>query len=157
MIVVDTTVLVYAVGGEHRLREPCRQLVAAIGDERVSATTTVEAIQEFAHVRARRCGRADAAARALELATLLGPLLRTGSDELSRGLELFVSHPRLGAFDAVLAATALIDQRVTTLVSADSAFADVPGLAYLDPASPDFARRVGIEPADAADAQYRDR
>ncbi len=59
MILLDTSVLVYAVGGEHPLREPCRRVVNEIGAGRLAATTTVEVIQEFAHVRARRRGRTD--------------------------------------------------------------------------------------------------
>ena len=53
MIVLDTTALVYAVGGEHPMREPSRRLVEAIAAGRIEATTTVEVIQEFVHVRAR--------------------------------------------------------------------------------------------------------
>lgn len=64
MIVLDTTVLAYAVGAEHPLREPSRRLVAAIGDGRIAATTTVDVVQEFAHAYARRRARAAAAAHA---------------------------------------------------------------------------------------------
>lgn len=53
MILLDTTVLVYAVAFEHALREPCRALISAIGDGRIAATTTVEVLQESTHVRAR--------------------------------------------------------------------------------------------------------
>jgi predicted nucleic acid-binding protein len=56
MIVFDTTVLVYAKGADHPLRDPCRQLIAA-AERRIEATTTVEAIQEFVHVRSRRRGQ----------------------------------------------------------------------------------------------------
>lgn len=76
MIVLDTTVLVYAKGAEHPLRDPCRDLVAAIADERIAATTTAEVIQEFVHVRARRRDRSDAAALGrVTYAELLSPLL----------------------------------------------------------------------------------
>ena len=44
MIVLDTTVLVYATGAEHPLRAPCRRVVTAVGDGRLAATTTAEAI-----------------------------------------------------------------------------------------------------------------
>ena len=60
MIIVDTTVLAYAVGEEHPLREPCRRLLAAHASGTIEATTTVEVLQEFAHVRARRRTREDA-------------------------------------------------------------------------------------------------
>src|SRR2546422_121951 len=58
VIVLDTTVLAYAVGTEHPLRDPCRRMVAAILDGSITATTTIDVIQEFAHGYARRRPRA---------------------------------------------------------------------------------------------------
>lgn len=131
MIVVDTTVLVYAVGGDHALRDPARALLTAAAGGVVRATTTPEAIQEFAHVRARRRDRSDAAALAESYADLLSPLLEVSEADLREGLRLFERSDTLGAFDAVLAAVAL-RARATTLVSADRAFAGVGGLAFAD-------------------------
>ena len=45
MIILDTTVLVYAVGEDHPLREPSRTIVSAIADGRLEATTTVEVVK----------------------------------------------------------------------------------------------------------------
>ncbi len=137
MIVFDTTVLVYALGAEHPAREPCRRLLAAAGQGRLSATTTVEVVQEFVHVYGRRRKRSDAARYGREYATLLGPLLAPGAAELEAGLELYERHPELGAFDAVLAAAALAS-RSRALVSADGAFASVPELAHVDPTAPEL-------------------
>ncbi len=125
MIVLDTTVLVYAKGTEHPLRGPCRELIAAIADRRVEATTTVEVIQEFAHVRARRRDRVDAAVLAGDYADLLSPLLEVTGDHLRRGLRLFEGAEAVGAFDAVLAAAATA-AGADSLVSADRAFSDLP-------------------------------
>lgn len=135
MIVLDTSVLVYAVGAEHRLREPCRRLIAAAGDH-LDATTTVEVIQEFAHVRARRRSRADATRLARSFATVLTPLLVPATADLVAGLALFEEVVDLGCFDAVLAATA-VGKGSDALVSADPAFSRVPGLRHLDPGSPE--------------------
>ena len=131
MIVLDTTVLVYAVGDNHALRDPARALLAAAADGSLRATTTPEAIQEFAHVRARRRDRADAAALAEGYADLLSPLLEVGEADLREGLRLFERSATLGAFDAVLAAVAL-RAGATTLVSADRAFTGVRGLTFVD-------------------------
>jgi len=139
VIVLDTTVLVYAVGDEHPLREPCRELVEAIAEERVEAATTVEVVQEFVHVRARRRDRRDAADRGRELLRLLGPLITPGDAELALGLRLFEEHEGLGMFDAVLAAAAMLSG-ADGLVSADRAFAAVRGLTHLDPAGPEVRR-----------------
>lgn len=135
MILLDTTVLVYAMGTEHPLRKPCREVLAAIGDGRLSATTTVEVVQEFAHVRARRRGRVDAATLGSQLATLLAPLISVDADDLAHGLRIFREQERLGAFDSVLAATCLRREHITRLLSADRAFGAVHGLDYIDVAS----------------------
>lgn len=137
MIVLDTTVLVYAVGDDHPLRSPCRRVIELMQSGELAATTTVEVIQEFVHVRARRRTRKDAAALGVDLATLLSPLLRPDGDDLRRGLEIFEQTEAVGAFDAVLATTAL-RAGAAALVSADRGFAAVPGLRHLDPGDPNF-------------------
>jgi predicted nucleic acid-binding protein len=140
MILLDTSILVYAVGDDHAVRVPCRSLVESVLDGVVRASTTVEVIQEFAHVRAHRRPRHDAATRARQFAVGLGPLVKPDDDDLAEALDLFESTPRLGAFDAVLAATAR--RRGWALASADSAFRKVDGVVHLDPARKSFINDV---------------
>lgn len=144
MILLDTTVLLYAVGSEHSLREPCRDLVAAIGEGMLRATATVEVLQEFAHVRARRRGRDDTAALTAQFATLLAPLLSPDADDLADGLRIFRDGDRIGAFDAVLAAVALRREHLVGLASADRAFSGIPGLRHVDPGSDGFLAELGL-------------
>ncbi|MGH2555279.1 MAG: type II toxin-antitoxin system VapC family toxin [Actinomycetota bacterium] len=137
MIVLDTTVLVYSKGEAHPLRESCRALIEAIADGTVEATTIPEVIQEFVHLRARRRSRRDAAELGRSFADLLSPLLTVGEDELAAGLGLFERHSALGAFDAILAATAMASG-ADALASADATFAHVHGLTHLVPGTPEF-------------------
>ena len=132
MIVLDTTVLLYAKGADHTLRDPARRLIAAVTDGDIEATTTAEVIQEFVHVRARRRGRTDAVTLGDDYAELLSPLLTVTAEQLHRGLEIFTRCERLGAFDAVLAAAALSIEAYA-LVSADAAFGTVPALTHVNP------------------------
>lgn len=148
MILLDTTILVYALGDEHPLRLPCRALVDAVGAGDLLATTTVEVIQELLHVRARRRSRHEAVASAKAFADLLTPLLGPDEHDLRRGLDLFDAVDGLGAFDAVLAAAAQRTDTITGLASADRAFAAVRGLTHHDPADPDFLAELGIAAAD---------
>lgn len=141
MIVLDTTVLAYAVGDAHPLRDPCRRILDAHGDGRIDATTTVEVIQEFAHIRARRRTRADAAMLARQFLSAFNVLVTT-PDDLEHGMTLFTDNPDLGAFDAVLAAVAL-NRGAEALVSADRAFASVAGLPWIDPGSPALLGLIG--------------
>ena len=138
MIVLDTTILVYFLGGEHPFREPSRRLFEAVRGRQVEATTTVEVIQELVHVRGRRRPRAEAVREGRAFARALAPLLRPTFDDLGRGLSLFEAHPALGAFDAVLAAAA-VARGAEALVSADRAFAGIPGLTHLVPDAPELA------------------
>jgi len=137
VILVDTTVLAYSVGSDHPLRVPCRRLLEAHGDGAIDIATTVEVLQEFTHVRARRRSREDAVALTNLFADAL-TVLETSVDDLHSGLDLFLRHEQLGSFDAVLAGVA-IRRDVEALVSADRAFGVVGGLRHWDPALPDFA------------------
>ncbi|MEZ5121338.1 MAG: type II toxin-antitoxin system VapC family toxin [Solirubrobacterales bacterium] len=143
MIVVDTTVLVYAKGVDHPLRGPCRELLLAAADGRVEATTTIEVIQEFAHVRAQRRPRSDAAALARDYAELLAPLLPVTAEHLDAGLAVFERVAGLGAFDAVLAAAASA-AGATALVSADAAFAALDSVAHVVPDSAGIAALLDV-------------
>lgn len=140
MILLDTTILVYAVGGDHPLRAPSRDLMAFVRDGVVRASTTVEVIQEFAHVRSRRRSRGEAGQRASEYALGFSPLVRPDEEDLLAGLELFQGSKDLGPFDAVLAATAV--HHGWALASADRAFSRVERLIYLDPSMDAFLDEV---------------
>ena len=135
MILFDTTVLVYAVGTEHPLRDPCQALLRAVATGELRASTTVEVIQEFAHLRARRRPRTDAAIHAADYVDLLSPLVLVDEAGLRGGLRLFSDHGDVGAFDAVLAAAAgaVALGGSGTVVSADRRFAQLPDLTHVFP------------------------
>lgn len=137
MIILDTTVLVYSVGAGHALRDPCRKIIEAIGRGRSTATTSAEVIQEFVHVRAKRRPRPDAAQLGAAFVDLLSPLLELNAADVRSGLRLFGAYKELGAFDAVLAASA-IARDAEALVSADSGFSVVRELRHLHPTSPEL-------------------
>jgi predicted nucleic acid-binding protein len=132
VIVLDTTVLAYAVGADHPLQAPCRRLVRAIADGEVVATTTIEVIQEFTHVRARRRDRKDAAELARDYIELLSPLLIVEEPDLREGLRLFEENPGIGAFDAVLAAAAHA-AGADALVSADTGYSAIANIHHVIP------------------------
>jgi predicted nucleic acid-binding protein len=136
MIVLDTSILVYAVGEDDPLREPCRRVIAAHGAGAIDAAVTIDVIAEFAHVRARRRPRADAVALARGYRTAL-PIVETTGSDLDHALELFQSHPGLNMLDAVLAAVAIANG-AEALISADHGFAGIPRLNWVDPASSDL-------------------
>ena len=141
MIVLDTTILVYAAGGDHPLHDPCLLLLDRVEAGLLEATTTVDVIQEFAHVRSRRRSRHDAAGLARSFLRLLAPVLTPSASDVAHGLDVFEAQAKLGAFDCVLAATSI--RQSAQLASADMAFSSVPGLAHLAPGTPQFEELVG--------------
>jgi len=139
VILLDTNVLVYAVGANHPLQEPSRRLIEAAASRRV--TTALAVIQEFLHVFGLSRPRSVAATTARDYAEALAPLIEPTISDLTLAIDLYARHRRLEAFDALLAAMA-INRDVDALVTADRAFQDVPGLQALDPRAPELARML---------------
>jgi predicted nucleic acid-binding protein len=142
VIVLDTTVLVYAVGADHPLREPCQQLIRAIADGTILATTTTEVIQEFTHVRARRRDRKDAAELARDYIELLSPLLIVEETDLREGLRLYQEGTEFGSSGAVLAAAARA-AGADALVSADTGFASITAVHHVVPDANGIVQLLG--------------
>jgi uncharacterized protein len=131
-VLLDTAVLVYAVGADHRYREPCRRLLAPDAVARYGAEASVQAIQELLHQRVRRTGDRSEAVAVAEAMAALCPVHDLTAADLRTGLRLFERVPQLHGRDALHAATA-INRGIGTIVSPDPAFDGVPQLTRLDP------------------------
>ena len=130
---VDTAVFVHAVGADHPLRAPCRQIVRSLRERTLVLEASVELVHEYAHVRLRRLGdrgRAVAEARAIRRLVTLHPV---ELGDLDRALAVLADAP-IGGRDAVHAATAL-ERGIGVIVTPDTAFDHVPGLHRLDPSA----------------------
>ena len=129
---VDTAVFAYALGGPHPQRADCRALVhlAAAGEVRLHAS--VELVQELLHHRMRSTDRATAVQQARDVAELC-TVHPFGHEVLRRALHL-LSTTTLRGRDAVHAATG-VEHGLATIISPDSDFDGVPGLARIEPAA----------------------
>ncbi len=129
----DTGVFIYALGGEHRYREPCRAILREIRGGRLAGEASVELIHEFAYVRSRRrVTRFDAAESARDVAGIC-PLHTVGPEDIERALDLWCEHERLDMRDALFAAQAL-NRGIDAILSPDRGFDGIPGLERIDPA-----------------------
>lgn len=129
---LDSAVFIYAVGAEHRYRQPCRQLLSALEMDALAGEASVLAVEETLHQRARRTGDRVSAVRIARNIMTLCPVHELTTADLLLGLELFAGCRGLDARDALHAATAL-NQGIARIVSPDSAFDGVPDLERLDP------------------------
>jgi len=128
---VDTAVLLYAVGGDHPQRADCRRIVAAAGTGQIELHASVEMVQEFVFHRMRRVDRLSAVRQARDVAALC-VLHDFNRAVLQTALDLIADNDSLGGRDAVHAATA-VQHGLSMIISPDLAFDDVPGLRRIDP------------------------
>lgn len=99
MIFVDTSVLMYAVGRDHPLREPARRFFATATAEEQPLATSSEVLQELAHAYLP-VERTQALAAALRIVDRAGmEVWPLEHDDVILGIELAVRHPGLGARD----------------------------------------------------------
>ena len=128
----DTAVFLYAIGGPHPYRDPCRDILVQAEESAVRGEASADLIQELLHYRFRRTrDRPRAAREARDVAELCVLHDVTPADVL-HALDLFATTQGIGARDAVCAAVAL-NRGIPTLLSPDKAFDEVPRLARVDP------------------------
>jgi len=131
-LLVDSSIIAYALGAESAWKDPCRELLLAIGRGEYDGFASVEMIQELVHHRLRVTGdrlRAVADGRDVAAGLTVLPFTQAVLDE---ALRLIESSAAIRGRDAVHAATALV-HGIPTIASTDPAFDAVPGLTRLVP------------------------
>lgn len=130
----DTTVFVYAVGGPHTYREPCRAVIERAREDVKLGSTGVGVLHELAHITLRRTGdRGLARVRAHQVAAICAEVYECDRRDMNTALDLLVDHGRLDVSDAVTTATAL-NRGVGAILSADRDFDGISGIERVDPA-----------------------
>jgi len=128
---VDTSVIMYAAGSAHPLRDPCAEVLRRHADREIDAVTSAEVVQEILH----RFSRGDRAiGDRMARATLLGfdPVLPVDHDVVANARMLMSEIPDLHARDAVHVATCL-SNAITAIVSPDRDFDVLHGITRIDP------------------------
>lgn len=127
---LDSSVLLYALGGPSDSKHACVALVDAAASRRCVFHLSVEAIQEVVFHRMRMQSREDAleVGRSLSALAVLHPF---DEDVLRRSLQLIETSAIRGR-DAVHAATALA-QGFDAIICVDRDFAAAPGLEVVQP------------------------
>lgn len=138
MILLDSNVLLYATGGEHALREPCRAILSAVGEGAIVGHVTDIVLVEFVYARARRAGRESASQLARDVIDTVASVVTVTDRARRRAIALYATSIRLSINDAYIAATSL--EHGLDLVSADQDFVEVPGLTVLAPDSAEAVR-----------------
>jgi len=128
---LDTSVVLYALGDSHPLRQICREVIALVEHQSVELCASVELVQEAVFHRMRRGSRAAAIADGNILLRML-TLYDFDTDVMRRAMELMAVCEIRGR-DAIHAATAL-EHGFREIVTVDSDYNVVPALTAIDPA-----------------------
>ncbi|MGB8294605.1 MAG: type II toxin-antitoxin system VapC family toxin [Polyangia bacterium] len=131
-VFLDANVFLYAVGGEGLQRQPCRDLLQAVGDGEIEAVTNAEVLQEILHVRSRRVNIKDAVVAVRAVSELVREVLPVRREDVLEACRLLERHPGLGARDAVHVAV-MQNGSVHLLVSVDGDFDVLKEIRRLSP------------------------
>ena len=131
---VDSNVFIYAIGREHPLKAPCRQVFRRWSEAGLALLTGSVVIHEVAGYLVRRRARPEALAALQRLVAADVAVLHPSHEALEHAARLVTEDASLGWFDAVHAATAL-SADVHHIISADRDFDRIPGVERVDPRS----------------------
>jgi hypothetical protein len=131
---LDANVVMYTVGAEHPLRDPCRRALRRAVDLRVPLITDAEVLQEILY-RYYAIGRRETARsvyrHAVDLCDEVLPITGRGT---ARALELLDAHDRLTPRDAIHVAT-MEAAGLRCLLSTDRDFDGLAAIERIDPAA----------------------
>ena len=132
IVFIDTAVIMYAVGGEHAMREACIRVMDRVSAGTLPATTSVEVVQEILH-RYLSVRRPELASQlASDAMDTFAPVLPISHALMRRVPDLALRYPSLSARDLVHVATC-VHEGITEIVSPDRAFDQVAEIRRLDP------------------------
>jgi len=131
-VFVDSAVFMYAAGGDHPMRDPCRRIIDRISDGSIDGVTSAEVIQEIFH-RFLSIGRLDHGATLAERTQdLMAPVLPITHALMRRVPLLAGRYPALAARDLVHLATCL-HEGISEIITPDRGFDQVAEVRRIDP------------------------
>ncbi len=130
MILVDSNVPMYLVGGPHPHKSDARRLLETLVSERQRVVTDAEVLQEILH-RYVSIDRRDTIQPAFDaLFKIVDEVLPVDRGAAERAKEIVFGHQRLSARDAIH--VAIMEQNgIERILSFDSGFDGLPGITRL--------------------------
>ena len=133
MKLIDTNIIIYAVGRPHPYKEPCAHLLRDASTDAGAYTIDAEVLQELLHVYTMRAERSQALQVFDRSLRLFPDPLPIGRSELVRARDLMEQHTHLSSRDALHAAVVMTND-LEGIVTTDQGFRMVLGLEVFDPA-----------------------
>ena len=130
MILVDSSITMYLVGGPHRHKGDAQQLLESLVSDRQRLVTDAEVLQEILH-RYVSINRRETIQPAFDaLLRIVDEVLGVDRAVADRAKEIVLGHRRLSARDAVH--LAVMEQHgIERILTFDSGFDGFPGITRL--------------------------
>jgi len=132
MKLLDTNIVIYAIGKEHPCRDACQKVMQQAGDKPEAYGIDVELAQELLDVYGRRGDIARGITAVDEAFALFPDPFPVTRREVEQASELLTFHAHLSPRDAIHAAV-VTTYGLEGIVSADRAFEHIPGVKCFDP------------------------
>lgn len=127
MKLIDTTIILYSLGKEHPLKEPCRNVIYRVITGDISANIDVETIQEVFHIYASRNERQRAVKAGRYLLEIFPEPFQISKNEIFLAISLLDRYPALVARDAIHAAV-VMSNKLSGIISEDKDFDMIKGI-----------------------------
>lgn len=132
MKLLDTNVIVYAVGRPHRYKQPCARLLEDVADGSMGYTIDTELLQEILYLYSSRGERRLGLSTRNDLLLMFPDPLPITREEIVLANELLTKYPDLLPRDAIHAAVVRTNH-LEGIVSADKVFDIVDNISRFDP------------------------
>lgn len=127
MKLIDTNIILYSLGREHSLKEPCRGLIAKIVSGEIAANIDVEVLQEVLYVYTHRNERAKGIAACRYLLDIFPNPFPVAKNDLSTAISFMDKYPSLVSRDALHAAV-VVNNKLKGIISEDRDFDMIKGI-----------------------------
>jgi len=124
---IDTNIILYSLGREHPLKEPCKRLIAKIASGEITANIDVEILQEVLYIYAHRNERVKGIAACRYLLDIFPNPFPISKNEISSAISFLDKYPSIVSRDAIHAAV-VVNNKLKGIISEDSDFAVIKGI-----------------------------
>lgn len=132
MKLLDTNVIVYAIGRPHRFKQPCTRLLQAVADGDGDYGVDTELLQEILYLYAARGERRLGLSTCSDLLLMFPDPFPITREEIVLAHDLLTRYPNLSPRDAIHAGVVRAND-LEGIVSADKVFDVINSLSRFDP------------------------
>ena len=130
---LDANIVMYALGGPHLYREPCRKALAAVQADVIDVVMNVEVLQEILHRYRAVADPVRAEHVFIRVRDLCEVILPVRLRDMDLAVTLLKQFPSLRTRDAIHAAT-MLHAGIRRILTTDRHFDAVKGIRRVDPA-----------------------